>query len=140
MSTRPFSARWRAETLGRLERRAEQTGETKSRLAERYVEEGLRMEEHPGILFRPGVTGRRAAVTGGPDVWQVITVLQASELSGEAAVEASADFMSLKPMLVRAAIGYYAAYPDEIDERIKRNVDEADAAEAAWRREQAALP
>ncbi|NLT05114.1 MAG: CopG family transcriptional regulator, partial [Solirubrobacterales bacterium] len=34
---------------------------------------------------------------------------------------------------------YYAAYPDEIDERITRAVEDADAAEAAWRREQAAL-
>jgi len=36
----------------------------------------------------------------------------------------------------------YGDYPEEIDgriRRIRRNVEEADAAEAAWRREQAAL-
>ncbi len=34
------------------------------------------MEEHPGIAFRDGPVGRRAALAGGPDVWEVIETLQ----------------------------------------------------------------
>lgn len=43
------------------------------------------------------------------------------------------------PLEVRAAVGYYAEYRDEVDEQIDRNVAEADAAEQQWRREQNAL-
>jgi hypothetical protein len=45
--------------------------QTLSRLAERYVDEGRRMDEYPGIAFRGGPTGRRAALAGGPDIWEV---------------------------------------------------------------------
>jgi hypothetical protein len=58
---------------------------------------------------------------------------------GDTAVTATADLLDLTESQVRIAVRYYAAYPDEIDERIRRNVEEADAAEAAWEREQAAL-
>jgi hypothetical protein len=47
--------------------------------------------------------------------------------------------LNLTELQVRTAVRYYSAYPEEIDERIERNFEEADAAEAAWRREQAAL-
>lgn len=40
---------------------------------------------------------------------------------------------------VRAALRYYAAFTEEIDGWIRRNEDEADAAEAAWLRERALL-
>lgn len=136
---RPFSARWDADVLERLERRSEQAGTSRSRLAERYVDEGTRMDEHPGIAFRSGPTGRRAALAGGPDVWEVMQTIKNGKARGEAAVTATADLLDLTEFQIRIAVRYYAAYPDEIDERIRRNVEEADAAEAAWKREQAAL-
>jgi len=136
---RPFSARWDADVLERLERRSEQAGTSRSRLAERYVDEGTRMDEHPGILFRSGPTGRRAALAGGPDVWELMQTVKSGRARGDTAVTATADLLDLTESQVRIAVRYYAAYPDEIDERIKRNVEEADAAEAAWKREQAAL-
>ncbi|HJQ42001.1 MAG TPA: hypothetical protein VJ831_02855, partial [Jatrophihabitantaceae bacterium] len=43
-----------------------------SSAANRFVDEGLRMEEHPGVVFRDGPTGRRAVLIGGPDVRDVI--------------------------------------------------------------------
>lgn len=136
---RPFSARWDADVLERLERRSEQAGTSRSRLAERYVDEGTRMDEHPGIVFRGGPTGRRAALAGGPDVWEAMQTLKGGKSRGETAVAATAKLLDLTESQVRAAVRYYAAYPDEIDERIRRNVEDADAAEAAWKREQAAL-
>lgn len=136
---RPFSARWDADVLERLERRSEQAGTSKSRLAERYVDEGTRMDEHPGIAFRGGPTGRRAALAGGPDVWEVMQTLKSGDERGAAAVATTAKLLDLTELQVRTAVSYYAAYPEEIDKRIKRNVEEADAAEATWRREQAAL-
>jgi hypothetical protein len=97
------------------------------------------MDEHPGIIFRSGPTGRRAALAGGPDVWEVMQTVKSGKARGDAAVTATADLLDLTEPQVRTAVRYYAAHPDEIDERIRRNVEEADAAEAAWKREQAAL-
>lgn len=136
---RQFSARLDPAVADRLERRGARAGLNKSRLAERYIDEGMRMEDHPGIVFRDGPAGRRAGLAAGPDVWEVIAAIRASALEGDAAVEAAAQWGGLTPIQVRAAVRYYADYPDEIDGRIRRNVEEADAAEERWRREQNAL-
>jgi hypothetical protein len=138
-STRTFSARWGTDVLDRLQRRSELDGINRSRLAERYVEEGTRMDEHPDIIFRSGPTGRRAALSGGPDVWEVMMSLKGGKPRGEEAIVATAELLNLGDFQVRAALRYYAAFPEDIDERIADIVDGADEAEAAWRREQAAL-
>ncbi|HMI82232.1 MAG TPA: hypothetical protein VK480_10630, partial [Solirubrobacterales bacterium] len=111
----------------------------KSRLAERYVDEGTRMDEHPGIMFRGGPTGRRAALAGGPDVWELMFTLKSGKARGEEAIAATADLLNLTDSQVRTAVRYYGAFTDEIDRRIALNTLDADEAEAAWKREQAAL-
>jgi hypothetical protein len=136
---RQFSARLDASVVGRLERRGKRAGLNKSRLAERYIDEGMRMEDHPGIVFRDGPAGRRAGLSGGPDVWEVIATVRASGLDGDAALASAAEWGNLTHAQVRSAVRYYAEYRDEIDERMARNVEEADAAEELWRREQNAL-
>ncbi len=97
------------------------------------------MDEHPRITFRGGPAGRRAAVVGGPDVWEVISTLKSGEAAGEEGIVATAELLELSQAQIRAAVSYYAAFPAEIDQRIERNVDGADAAATAWLREQAAL-
>jgi hypothetical protein len=139
-SARQFSARLHADVIDRLERRGDRSGLNKSRLAERYIDEGMRMEDHPGVVFRDGSTGRRAGLALGPDVWEVIAAIRGSELEGDAALHAAAEWASLTMSQVRAAVTYYAEFQDEIDDRIRRNLAEADAAEARWRREQNLLP
>jgi hypothetical protein len=138
-ATRQFTARMDTAVLERLERRAQRSEVTKSRLALRYIDEGLRMEEHPGIVFRSGPTGRRAGLAAGPDVWQVIVMLRASERTGEDAIAAVAEFANLTVDQVRNALRYYADFPDEVDERIRRNEEVAREAEAQWFREQNAV-
>lgn len=137
--TQTFSARWGADVLDRLKRRSEMAGTNKSRLAERYVDEGTRMDEHPGVIFRGGPTGRRAALAGGPDVWEVMATLKGGKTRGEKAVTAAAELLNLTDSQVRTAVRYYGAFTDEIDRRIALNTEDADEAEAAWKREQAAL-
>lgn len=137
-STRNFSARWADSVLDRLQKRSEAEGISKSRLAERYVDEGIRMDEHPGIEFRDGPTGRRAALPRGPDVWQLVMALKEFEPRGEEAILATARMLNLDVSEVRACVRYYDAFPAEIDDRIARNLDGAAEAESAWRREQAA--
>lgn len=136
---RQFSARLDPSVAERLARRGERVGLNKSRLAERYIDEGMRMDDHPGVVFRDGPTGRRAGLAAGPDVWEVIAAIRASGLVGDAGLEAAAEWGGLTAAQVRSAVGYYAEYRDEIDERVRRNIEEADAAEKQWRREQNAL-
>ncbi len=94
------------------------------------------MADHPGIVFRDGAAGRRAALAGHRlDVWMVVETVQ----QGGGDIEAAAEYLSISPGLVGAAIDYYADYRDEIDEWISSNAAMAEEAEAAWRRRQAAL-
>lgn len=127
------------ETLAQLDTHGRRTRQTKSHLAQQYIAEGIEMDRHPGIVFRDGPGGRRPGLASGPDVWQVIAVLQGTGERGEAAVVRTAEWLNLQPEQVRAAIRYYAAHADEIDEWIRRNDEEAEAAEAAWRRERELL-
>src|SRR6266513_3036088 len=53
-------------------------GMSLSSAANRLVDEALRMAEHPGVIFRSGPTGRRAALAGGPDVWEVIRAVKSA--------------------------------------------------------------
>ena len=43
------------------------------------------------------------------------------------------EWAGLTVRQVRDAVGYYSEYPGEIDERIRLNNEEADAAEQRWR-------
>jgi hypothetical protein len=134
-----LSTRIDEDVARRLQELSARIETNKSRLAERYIDEGMRMDEHPGIVFRDGPTGRRAGLAGGPDVWEVIAIIHESGERGEAAVKHAAQWLDLAPERVRAAARYYSAYTQEIDRRIQRSRELAETAEAAWRREQAAL-
>lgn len=129
----PFSARLRSQTLAHLRRRADRVGEPQTALVDRYIEEGLRMDEHPLIYFRDGAAGRRPALIGTRlDVWQVIETIRQNESS----VAAAADYLGIPTSHVEACVGYYAEYQDEIDEWAAREHEEAERAEISWRRRQ----
>jgi uncharacterized protein (DUF433 family) len=104
-------------------------------LAQRYVEEGLRMDEHPLIRFTDGPAGRRARLMGtGKDVWEVVAAVRDND--GDA--PETARYLEIPLGLVQAAIAYYDAYQDEIDHWIEINDLQATEARAAWMTEQAA--
>lgn len=128
------SFRFSEATLTRLEVRAHEVRETRTGLAERYVEEGLRMDEHPGIGFVDGPAGRRAVVLGtGLDVWEVVATLQGARGS----VDAVARYLEQPTAAVRAAVRYYAAFKQEIDAELARRAAIAEREEAIARRERA---
>ena len=114
-------------------------GESGSRLAERLVEEGLRMDLHPGIVFRDGPTGRRAGLASGPDVWELVRFVRAQPTRGEAAVKSDTRHLGLTAAQVETALRYYADHPDEIEGRIRLDEEEAERAESSWRRRQRLL-
>lgn len=115
----------------RLQRRAALSGEDPGAKAQRLLDEGLRMEAYPGILFRDGSSGRRAALAAGPDVSEVVSVVRRLGMEEQAAVDDAASWLSLSPDQVRAALGYYAEFTDEIDDRIRRNDEAARRVEAS---------
>lgn len=115
---------------------ARAAGSTPLSLARRLLDEGVRRERHPGITFHSGAAGRRAALEGRRvDVWQVMETVWASD--GD--VDQAAESLGLRSEEVHTAVAYFADYPDEIEDWIRRNRDEADAEEDAWRRRRNAL-
>ncbi len=125
--TKSFSARFSAEIVDMLDASSERLGQSKARVAERLIEEGLRIEALPGIIFRSGPTGRRAGIAGGPDVWEIVRDLKAAE--GERAtdpIEAVVLVSGLDRSAVELAANYYASYPGDIDERIRMDEEAAE--------------
>lgn len=119
MATSPFSARLDAGLVSRLKRLSVREGLTASQLAERFIEEGVRSAELPGIVFRPGPTGRRAGLHGGPDVWEIVRDVQrAREARRRDAVGVVVRATDVTEQQVRLALAYHARYPDDVDERI----------------------
>lgn len=136
----PLSIRFDEDILARLRRRARSSpGASVSGLAQRLVEEGLRMAEHPGIVFKDGPSGRRAALAFGPDVWEVVKFLHEIDERGPEAVNAAADVFALPEARIRIAMHYYSSYPHEIDAEIAQGDEESLAAEDAWLAEQRLL-
>ena len=97
------------------------------------------MIEHPGVVFKDGPSGRRAAIAFGPDVWEVVKLLREIDERGPAAVDAAADVLALPEAKVRVAMHYYASYTEEIDAEVTQADEESEAAEAAWRAERRLL-
>lgn len=135
-SKKPLAFRVRSDTVERLQQRARDVGETQTALVERYIEEGLRTDEHPLISFRDGAGGRRPALVGSRlDVWQVVDTIRQNGNS----VEAAAEYLELPVEKVRACLRYYADYQDEVDEWAERARDVAAREETRWRRERELL-
>ncbi len=134
--SQPLSVRLTEATIRRLGARARRVHLPPRTLAQRYVEEGLRMDEHPLIRFAEGPAGRRARLVGtGKDVWEVIAVVR--DNGGDPAE--AARYLEIPLGLVQAAVAYYGAYTDEIDQWIALNEQEAAEALAAWSAGQAAV-
>jgi uncharacterized protein (DUF433 family) len=133
---RPRSFRLPDTLLASLAERARERGESANALAERYLDEGLRRENHPLIVFREGRAGRRAALAGTRlDVAHVIDTLRESDNS----IPATVEYLDIPEQHLRAAVRYYAEFRDEVDEWRERMRVIAEREEEAWRREQEVL-
>src|ERR1700730_10933130 len=119
-------------------------GMSLSSAANRLVDEALRMAEHPGVLFRSGPTGRRAALAGGPEVWEVIRAVKSAHaaepgLDSDDLVNLVSDNTGIALRLLTTAVRYWAAYPGEVDAEIAAAEAAEEAAEQAWLRERQLL-
>src|SRR6201997_638233 len=134
----PSSVRFEPRVLERLTAYVAAHREmTLSSASNRLVDEALRMHEHPLITFKDGPAGRRARVVGGPDVWEIIGAVRSvrdsdPSLVGDEALAVVAETSGVPLAFIRAALDYWAAYPDEVEAFIDRQRAEAAQARAAW--------
>jgi hypothetical protein len=92
------------------------------------VDEGLRQADHPLIGFVDGPGGRQSRLFGGPDVDVVIAALVATrdahpDLSVDGVLERVAAEFALPLSAIRAAVEYWAAFPDDVDAHMARRRD-----------------
>ena len=124
-----FTMRLRPGVSQRLAIQAQRAGLAPRTLAQRYVEESLRREDHPLVRFVDGPSGRRAALVGsGLDVWEAIATARENGHDPEE----TAAYLQVATGLIQAAISYYGDYRDEIDAEIALNEAEWERGYAAW--------
>jgi hypothetical protein len=132
-----MSLRFTPSLLSRLRHRAQaMIGVSIAGLAQRLIDEGLRMADHPCVIFKDGPSGRRAALAYGPDVWEVINFLREIDERGPAAVDAAGEVFATDASRISIAISYYSDYADEIDAEIADADEASRRAEDAWRVQQ----
>ena len=82
------------------------------------MEEAVRASRVPGVVFVQRRDGRRPAIAfSGLEVWEIIATWKEA---GESWGELIDAYPELSENQLRAAVAYYRAYPEEIDERLAR--------------------
>ena len=119
------------EIKNRIEEQAKAEGISERALLERLVGEGLDVLHHPGIIYRDGRTGRRAALAVGPDVWEVVSALRHTVGTPEERVSALAEQFDLHARHIRVAIDFAAAHRDVIEAEVAANDAAAERARVA---------
>ena len=113
------SLRLPAETMKEIEQMAKETGQDFSNVTKDLLQEAIKMRRCPGILFAEGIGGRRARVAGtGIEVWEVIAAYKTMKEDFKRLQKA---YHWLSAEQLKAALGYYAVYPQEIDRLIQQN-------------------
>jgi hypothetical protein len=145
MAGGPSSVRFDPAVLTRLNAYvAAHPGTSVSAASNRLVDEALRCQDHPLIVFRDGPAGRRARLVGGPDVWQVIRAVRSARraeptFDADAVLNLVSETAGVGVRLVRAAVGYWADFPDDVDGMIARAEQEEAHARQRWEREHGLL-
>ncbi len=121
VASRATSYRMDPGIKARLERQASAEGLTERALLQRLVVEGLDTLQYPGIVYRDGPTGRRAALAVGPDVWEVVSALRHTGGSDEQRVAALAEQFDQHPRHIRTAIDFAAAHREDIAAQVAAN-------------------
>ena len=110
MSTAYVSGRVPARYERLVAKQARAAKTSKSDLVARYVIEKSLETEFPGISFRDSLSGREAYLTGHRvAVWEVLAVYEETK-----SVDKTADYFRWPRVLVKRALAYAKAFPEEI--------------------------
>lgn len=105
--------------LKEIEQIVEDTQKDFSSVTNELLEEAVRIHRCPGIVFTEGVRGRRARVAGtGIEVWEIIATYQHVGKNPDRLHRA---YHWLTDQQIQSAMGYYKAYPEEINRLIAGN-------------------
>jgi uncharacterized protein (DUF433 family) len=111
--------------------------QSRNALADRLLGEALRLEHHPMIRFQESDARRRRALVAGTRlyVFQIISTLKEHDGS----IDDTAGYFDVSPRLVRAALDYYADFPDEVEADLEEAQETAESERLRWERQQRAL-
>ena len=123
----------------RLAAQATREGTSATALLDQLIIEGVAQRDYPGIVFRGPAHDRRAALAGGPDVWEVVARLQELDGTEERRISLLTEESDLHPRLIRLALDYAAEHSDDVLVRIERNRAVAERSRAASEQREALL-
>jgi hypothetical protein len=121
MARSTTSIRLDDELRAQLATHAAAESTTVTELIERFVREGLACAAHPGVVFKAGPAGRRAALAGGPDVWEIAAALRDTAGTESERVAALAEQFGIHERQVAIALNYAAARREEIEALVAAN-------------------
>ena len=119
MTTRPITTRlpdWMDRDIRDYWRRQ---GQKPSPGYRRVIEEWWTTHNLPLIEFRDGVSGRRAGIRGGPDVWEVVLVARDCDHDIDALEYHYGEHLSRHAL--EQALRYEQQFPDQIDAWVQEN-------------------
>ncbi len=114
---RPLCTRLSREVESELERIFFEQQWTPSEGLRTILREWLSVQRFPGIEFRETRAGRRAALRGGPEVWEVAAAAGPGRAMSAAVGQ---RFAGTRTEALEEALAYAKAYADEIDPIIAR--------------------
>jgi uncharacterized protein (DUF433 family) len=82
------------------------------------VEEWVTLQHFPALEFRESVFGRRAAVRGGPEVWEIVSL---SRRYGPDRAKLHAHFSWLDAASLHQALEFHKARPADVDRILTEN-------------------
>jgi uncharacterized protein (DUF433 family) len=131
MSSAPKTIRMPDDIREPIEAEARLARRDFSSVANEMLLEAIKMRRIPGILFANSPAGGRVARIAGTglEVFELVQAYRAMENSWARLRE---SFHWLSDTQLRAALAYSEAYPEEIEERIRR--EEAWTPEATWQK------
>jgi uncharacterized protein (DUF433 family) len=119
MATDIKTLRFRRELRSEIDRIARRSRRSFSEVTQDLLEEALRMRKCPGIYFHDEPAGREAKIAGtGLGVWEVISVCKTGP---KKVTTLKKHFHWLSEAQIKAALTYYHAWPQEIDDLVEDN-------------------
>lgn len=120
--TTPFSLRMDDDTRAELLAHAERLDVNASKLVNRYVKEGLRMDKHSAVSFTTTSLGRRAAVLAAHPGLQVIDVVGTWKAE-QKDIGRTARYLHLAAEEIQEVLRYYSDYRDEVDQDLQEHLE-----------------
>jgi len=113
------SIRLQEDIVKEIEQLARERGRDFTAMTNELLQEAVKMKRCPGIVFTDGTSGRRARIAGtGIEVWEVIGAYKSVGNDYDRLRKA---YNWLTDQQLRAAVGFYQAYPEDAESLLERN-------------------